>query len=87
MFSLQMPASSASSGHFGAAIVDLLDPFETTKNSTIRWLSGSATDNIRLGSGAWLNTASVTSILIDNRDGQNWVQGCRFSLYGLKASA
>jgi hypothetical protein len=87
MFSYYSPASSFAANAFAAYVTDILDPFETTKNTTIRSLGGWGGGEIRLLSGAFLNTASITSVLIDNRDGQSWVSGCRFSLYGVKATA
>jgi hypothetical protein len=84
MFSYYSPASSFAASAFAGYVVDILDPFVTTKNTTIRSLGGWGGGEIRLMSGAFLNTAAITSMTIDNRDGQNWVSGCRFSLYGVK---
>jgi hypothetical protein len=69
-------------------VLDLLDAFESTKNTTARWLGGSTfTDfngsfngNIQLGSGLWLNTASLTSVTLST----TFKSGSRFSLYGLR---
>ena len=79
-----------SSGIFSPAVIDILDPYEA-KNKTIRHLSGSdrPTDSeqrVSLGSGAWFNTASVTSIVLAPRSSSAWAQYSRFSIYGLKAS-
>jgi hypothetical protein len=75
---------------FVPAVVDILDPFETTKNTTTRALSGGdrPTDGeqrVTLGSGAWFNTSAVTSILLAPRHALSWASGSRFSLYGIKA--
>lgn len=72
-------------GDFGATVIDILDPFETTKNTSVRSLGGYATDIVELGSGSWRNTGAVTSILLDQDVGSNFLAGSRFSLYGLKA--
>lgn len=73
---------------FGQTVLDILDPFETTKNKTIRTLSGinANESNIGLFSGNWRNTNSITSIRLANY-GTAFVQGSRFSLYGLRATA
>ena len=84
---MYVPGNNASSGVFGAGVVDILDPFETTKNKTKRSLSGVLSDTyIQLSSGVWLNTAAITSITFDQRYGSNFVSGSRFSLYGIKAA-
>ena len=81
------PGSSAPANSFGAWILDIFDPFETTKNTTTRVLSGQSASYKRVGleSGIWLNTASVTSISLADIFGQ-LASGCRISLYGLKAA-
>jgi hypothetical protein len=79
-----VPSQQGSTSKFGAMIVDILDPFETTKNTTIRALYGDAEYPIYLVSGVYLNTAAITSIILDSDD--NFVTGCRFSLYGMRSS-
>lgn len=78
-------AIGGNSGNFGAVVIDILDPFDTTKNKTVRSLGGYATDLVELGSGNWRSTASITSILLDQDVGSNFLSGSRFSLYGIKA--
>ena len=73
---------------FVPTVLDLLDPFES-KNKTIRHLTGGdrpadGEQRVSLGSGAWFNTASVTTINLYPRHSSNWAVGCRFSLYGVK---
>ena len=78
-----------------AVVIDLLDPFETTKNKTVRSLggtsSGSSKNQIGLASGLWMNTASVTSLGVSVAEGftgwqeGNFRTGSRFSLYGLRS--
>jgi hypothetical protein len=76
---------------WSAIVMDILDPFETTKNTTLRALSGgiSSTDGtlISLHSGLWDNTAAVDSITLTWDGGNPAQEGTRWSLYGLKASA
>jgi hypothetical protein len=66
------------------AIIDLHDYASTTKNKTVRIISG-ADDNssgsIGLFSGLWLNTAAVNSITITL---VGTSAGSVFSLYGIK---
>lgn len=85
MFSYLTYGSSATANAFGPWVIDILDPFETSKNTTIRSIGG--LPEIRLMSGAWINTSAVTSIEIDMRDGHSFVTGSRFSLYGLRKAA
>jgi len=82
------PAATDPSNSFGVGTLDILDPFETSKYTTARTLSGQSSNSSRIGltSGAWRNTASLTSITFDDIFG-SFVTGSRFSLYGLKASA
>lgn len=70
------------------SIIDILDPFETTKNTTIRGLAGAAESTdwiIQLNSGVWLNTNALTEIKLFTASG-DFQSNSRFSLYGLKAA-
>jgi hypothetical protein len=81
-----LPATTNTSGLFGGGIIDILDPFETTKNTTTRALVGQSGSfsRVALESGFWINTAAVTSIsLVDVFGG--FIQDSRFSLYGLRS--
>lgn len=81
-----LTGASAGSGIFGATVMDILDPFASTKNKTLRVFGGRqpATDKpIFLLSGAWLNTSPITSMEFTNTVG-SFVSGSRFSIYGLK---
>jgi hypothetical protein len=78
--------NSAASDIFGGGVIDVLDPFETTKNTTVRLLSGfhESTDyRVGLSSGFWNNTNAVTTIKLTPRSG-NFKSGSRISLYGLR---
>jgi hypothetical protein len=76
----------SSNGNWSADIIDILDPFETTKNTTVRILSGAQTTGfISLVSGFWNNTAALTTILLQT-EGFNLAIGSRFSLYGMRSS-
>jgi hypothetical protein len=77
--------ASSASNVFGANVVDLLDAFSTSKNTSIRGISGNHGSNtfVDIYSGLFNNTASITSVTITSGSG-NFVAGSRFSIYGLK---
>jgi hypothetical protein len=77
---------NAGADQFGAGVIDILDPFVTTKNTTVRTLTGT-TSEINLYSGAWYNTAALTQIRLFPAASDSFVSGSRFSLYGVKATA
>jgi len=79
----------SASSVMGVAIVDILDYASTTKNKTVRYMSGIDTNGgtaggrISLGSGLWINTAAITSITI-NANIANFTTTSTFALYGIK---
>jgi hypothetical protein len=75
---------TAAANAFGGGVLDILDPFSTTKNTTTRSLSGFATPAIALTSGAFFKTDSITSITLLGIGGTDLVAGSRFSIYGLR---
>ena len=90
--------TSQSSGDLGVAVaetnvfsgfvVDILDPFETTKYKTGRSFYGAATAGSKwmgIMSHSWRSTSAVTSINIA-AGAQSFQTGSRFSIYGLKGS-
>jgi hypothetical protein len=79
---MQLIGLTGSSSIPGRSVIDILDPYSTTKNTTIRTFSGGP-NTVVLTSGLWNNTASVTSITL-NHDGGNWATGSRFSIYGIR---
>ena len=71
-----------------ASVVDILDYANTSKNTTVRSLTGAdrnGAGNISIYSGLWISTSAVTSmkLLPDNCTG--WHQHTTFALYGIKA--
>ena len=83
----RLSGANDSTSSFGAILSDILDPFITSKNTTLRSLGGSTGDpQISLGSGAWFNTASINTIKCFAFGG-NFVAGSRFSLYGIRKAA
>jgi hypothetical protein len=82
-------AASATSGVFGAGIIDILDYTNTSKNTTVRSLNGydnSGSGQVRLSSGLWINTAAVTSITIVSANAANISEYSSFALYGIKGN-
>lgn len=84
---IEGPANQVAANAFGGAIIDILDFSNSSKNTTVRILSGVAgstsdTSVINLSSGVWLNTNAVTSLTLGAGTGN--VSGSRFSLYGIK---
>jgi hypothetical protein len=72
----------------GVSIIDVHDYASSTKNKTVRALTGWDTNGsgeIRLTSGLWLNTAAVTSLNIINL-GDNFATSTVISLYGIKGA-
>jgi hypothetical protein len=71
---------------FSASVCDLLNPFSTVKNKSIRTLNGLTASQTRVffASNSWLSTSALSSITIVGGAGGSFVSGCRFSLYGVR---
>jgi hypothetical protein len=80
--------TSFSSNGFNGGVMDILDPYSTTKNTTFRTFSGVTGPSrnwVELNSVLWNNTASMTSIEFSIQSGGgNFAIGSRFSIYGIK---
>ena len=75
----------------GAAIIDIQDYASTTKNKTVRAITGTDANTastgfgVSFGSGLWVNTDAITSITITN--GYDFFStNTTFSLYGIKGA-
>jgi hypothetical protein len=70
---------------FGAGIIDILDPYNTSKNTTVRSLNGIGVSNggIVLASFVYIDTQAIGSITIFST-GTSFAAGSRFSLYGIR---
>lgn len=85
-------AGTTTGGHFGTAILDVLDYTNTNKYKTGRYLSGLDTNGFTSGfagtvginSGLWMNTAAITRIDIAPVTGTLFTQYSSFALYGIK---
>ena len=79
------PADGNAANAFGAAVVDILDYANTNKFKTTRSLNGTDYNGagvIILTSGAWRNTAAISSITL-TLDSGNFMQYSSFALYGI----
>jgi hypothetical protein len=84
----ELPAGSASSGIFGAFVIDILDYKDTNKYKTVRLLTGqdrNGAGEISFLSGNWRNTNAITSITI-KEDISNMAEYSSFALYGIKGA-
>lgn len=83
--------STTASNVMGVAVIDVQDYASTTKNKTIRTLTGWDTNNVTGGSvgiysGLWINTAAINRIDLIIADGSNWDSNAVFALYGIKGN-
>ena len=80
--------SSTTTSCFSGAIIDILDYANTNKNTTVRSIAGADLNDtngfIFLNSGAWYNTAAITSITITNLSAVDFNQHSHFALYGIR---
>jgi hypothetical protein len=79
--------STGVSGNFTVSVADFLDAYSSTKNTTMRSMNGYASADslarILIHSGAYYNTASITSMVLFFGAG-DIIAGSRFSLYGIR---
>ena len=66
-----------------SSVIDILDPFSTSKNKTLRSLTGWVGNDLALTSGLYINTAAITEIRF-RHDSSTFSSGSRFSLYGIR---
>jgi hypothetical protein len=78
-----LTGSSATANSFGGSVLDILDAYSTTKNKTVRVFYGGATTEVGYHSGAFLSTASITSINLFP-DASSFAANSRFSIYGVR---
>jgi hypothetical protein len=79
-------ARSTVSNSFVGGIIDILDAFSQTKNTTIRSLNGTSNGNIStvtLNSGLFVNTNPIDSITL-TPSSVLFAVNSRFSIYGIK---
>lgn len=79
--------STATAGTFGAAIIDILDYTNTSKNRTVRGLGGydgNGHGYNAFQSFGYFNTTAVSSILLGTSAG--FAQYSHFALYGIRGA-
>jgi hypothetical protein len=70
---------------YNATIADILDPFNSSKNTVTRSSSGQLGGNfIGLYSSLWNNVEIINSLEVVLSSTNNFVTGSRFSLYGIR---
>lgn len=79
---------SGLSNIMATAIIDIIDYASTSKNKTVRYMSGNDTNavgdgQVNLGSGAWLSTSAVNQVSIFV-SGTNFTTSTVIALYGIK---
>lgn len=83
----------ATTGVYGATVIDILDYASTTKNKTVRVFGGYHEDTssnyyVNLSSAFYMSTDAVSSIsllsLVSNAGAGYFTTGSRFSLYGIR---
>jgi hypothetical protein len=84
-----LPQSASLASAYNGTIIDILDYTDTSKNKTIRSLSGEDVNgtggDIRLSSVLWTSTSAITQLdFICNTGGNAISQYSSFTLYGIK---
>ena len=72
----------------GAAVVDILDYANTSKNTTVRTFDGydaNGSGYVGIDSFLWIDTAAVTSITLTDGGGGNLQQHMTAALFGVRA--
>lgn len=80
-------ATTATSGVFGAGVVDILDYADTNKYKTARSLTGRDANGsgwIWFGSSLWRSTSAISTVTIIPTYGTGFQQYSSFALYGIK---
>jgi len=80
-------SNGTNSTYNNVGILDIHDYASTTKNKTVRTISGvdgNGTGEIDLLSGLWMSTSAVTSVSFIMTGGANFDTTTVFSLYGIK---
>jgi hypothetical protein len=81
-----IPGATNTANVFAPGVIDILEPFNTSRNTIIKSLNGftgSSASQIDITSGVFLSTAIISSIHFEDRF-STLAAGSRFSLYGLK---
>lgn len=82
-----IPFGASGTVTMGTGICDILDYASTTKNKTIRTLSGedrNGSGNIYISSSLWRSTSAVNQIQIKAFGSSGFTTSTTFALYGIK---
>jgi len=81
------PRAGMTANSFGVGVIDIDDYTSSTKNKTLRMISGwketSANGQLWLYSGLWVNTNPITSLTFAPQSGA-FAASTTFALYGIK---
>ena len=83
-----MPGTSNTASAFHASVVDVLDYANTSKNTTIRTFWGNdfnGSGEVQISSGAFYQTAAITSLRFIPDSSLSYAQHTTAALYGVKA--
>jgi hypothetical protein len=78
--------NAGTAANYSASVIDILDYTSTSKNKTVKTLTGSDNNGsglLVLYSSGWYNTSAINSITITST-GSNFTQYSQFVLYGVK---
>jgi hypothetical protein len=81
------PRGGDTASSYSANIIDILDYANTSKNKTVRALTGDDLNGsgvVRLDSGLWMSTSAITSIRIFLEN--NFAVNSQLALYGIKGA-
>jgi len=83
----RVAGGTTTANDYGGMVLDILEPFSSSKATTIRAFSGITSNylQVTLSSGAWFNTNAISTI--DCKAIGDWVAGSRFSIYGRRKAA
>jgi hypothetical protein len=81
--------ATAASNVFGAAVIDILDYTSTSKNKTLRSLTGiennDSNGRLYFSSSLWFATpAAITTVTLSPIYGSNFITYSSFALYGIR---
>lgn len=84
------PGSDSSSNLFDPGIYHIMNYSNTTTNKTVisRWNNNQnpGTTHVGLNVGLWRSTSAINSVSLIAGSSKNFVAGCSFALYGIKAA-
>ena len=75
-----VPAASAGAGVFGGGSLIIPHAFNTANHKAGLFVGGAAEASVAANVGRWANIAAIASILIDQANGPNWLDGSVFEL-------